>query len=173
MLDALVANAYGLSRDDFAWILRECDHPVDSLSDISRSLNPKGFWRVDRDQPPELRHTVLSLVAFDALQRDGADAFLAAHDGDGWQLPETLRLADHGLGHDARARGHQPVASALGPRFLPWQLEQSADESWDECRRHAELLARIIPTPTSDATKPEVERDLFGTIIEPRSRGRK
>ena len=55
-------------------------------------------------------------------------------------LPETLRLADYGLGHDERARVHQPVASRLGPRFYDWQLAQSADESWRECHLHARNL---------------------------------
>ena len=55
-------------------------------------------------------------------------------------LPETLRLAEYGLGHDERAKVAQSVASRLGPRFLPWQLEQSVEESWAECERHARNL---------------------------------
>lgn len=70
--------------------------------------------RVDRERPPELPYTVLSLVAFHELEKHGLDAFLALNDGEGWMLPETLRLADYGLGHDERARVHQPVAPALG-----------------------------------------------------------
>ncbi|WP_437690034.1 hypothetical protein [Sorangium sp. So ce176] len=146
ILDAAVAELYGLDIDDFAWILRECDHPVAKVCNkpFSRTLNPKGFWRVDKEQDPELRHPVLSLVAFHELKRIGLDAFLALNDGDGWMLPETLRLADYGLGHDARAREPQPVAARLGDRFLPWQLEQGVDESWEECRRHAELIEKIL-----------------------------
>ena len=52
-------------------------------------------------------------------------------------LPETLRLADYGLGHDARAEAFQPVRERFGPRLLPWQLEQSVEQSWAECERHA------------------------------------
>ena len=52
-------------------------------------------------------------------------------------LPETLRLSDLGLGHDERAKEFQPVWERLGERFLPWQLEQSVEESWTECERHA------------------------------------
>ena len=55
-------------------------------------------------------------------------------------LPETLRLADHGLGHDDRAQAPQPVASRLGPRFLDWQLAQTPEESWAECERHARAI---------------------------------
>jgi hypothetical protein len=152
MLDAIVAELYGLTWDDQAWILRDCDHPVDDIRNkaFARALNPKGFWRVDKEQAPELRHTVLTLLAFrdlkDTIAAHGSDrdqgiaAFCTDNDGDGWMLPETFRLADLGLGHDARAQEPQPVASVLGPRFLDWQLAQSPEESWAECERHARNL---------------------------------
>src|ERR1035441_1506268 len=98
-----------------------------------------------------------------------------------WMLPETIRLADYNLGHDDRAKEHQPVASALGPRFYPWQLEQSLEESWEECERHAEILAKLLPPPAPEKTMdPEggdagavdlfgkpLEVDLFGNRIYP------
>jgi len=162
ILDAVVAKLYGLDASDFGWILRDCDHPVEKVCDkpFSRTLDPKGFWRVDKQQPPELRHTVLSLVAFHELERMGLDAFLAQNEGEGWMLPETLRLADYGLGHDERANSPQPVASALGPRFLPWQLEQGVEESWEECKKHAETIEKILglskaPETTEAAATPK------------------
>jgi hypothetical protein len=81
---------------------------------------------------------------------------LSQNDGQGWQLPETLRLADYGLGHDDRAKEHQPVATALGPRFYDWQLEQSVSESWEECERHAEILGKLLPR---SFTEPEFQPD--------------
>ena len=106
-----------------------------------------GFWRVDQDKDPELRHTVLALVALHDLEakikeagddRDkGIEVFLNQNHGEGWLLPETLRLADYGLGHDDRARHPQPVASRLGPRFYDWQLAQTPEESHRECHLHA------------------------------------
>lgn len=152
ILDALVAALYGLSRDDLRWILRDCDHPKALVNsrDFARTLDAKGFWRVDKEKDPELRHTMLTLIAFDALDaliqqnhgaRDaGIAAFQALNDGEGWLLPETLRLADHHLGHDDRAKEPQPVASRLGPRFLDWQLAQAPEESWAECERHARAI---------------------------------
>ncbi len=149
LLDAIVAELYGLDWNDLAWILRDCDHPADRVGDraFARTLDPKGFWRVDKEKVPELRHSVLSLVAFHDLKetiaangndRDrGIEAFCAQNEGDGWMLPEAVRLADYGLGHDDRAKEPQPVAARLGERFLPWQLEQSVEESWAECERHA------------------------------------
>ena len=170
MLDALVASLYGLDRDDFAWVLKDCDHPAANLSDnaFCRSLDPKGFWRVDKSEDPELRHSVLSLAAFDDLaaaieragDRDaGIQAFCDQHDGDGWMLPETLCLADLALtrtvdvgAYDERAREPQSVRSRMGPRFLDWQLAQTPEESWAECEAHARAIAEGKPAPAPRAT---------------------
>lgn len=105
ILDAIVAELYGLDYDDLAWILR--NDPTD----------PKGFWRVDKDKPEELRHTTLSLVAFERLKEVGLEAFCR----EDWQIPPDS-------------------AERLGPRFLPWQLEGTPEESWAECERHAKNI---------------------------------
>jgi hypothetical protein len=73
-------------------------------------------------------------------------------------LPDTLRLADYELGHDDRAKEAQPVASVLGPRYLPWQLEQEPEASWEECRRHAELIEQIVPPPQPEPPKGSSKR---------------
>lgn len=149
ILDALVGAIYGLGWADFVWILRDCDYPTERLRDtsFSRTLDPKGFWRVDKQKNPELRHTLLTLAAFRDLKQAiaahdddrerGIEVFCSQNDGEGWMLPDSLRLADYGLGHDDRAQHPQPVRARLGPRFLPWQLEQSVEGSWAECERHA------------------------------------
>jgi hypothetical protein len=193
ILDAVVADLYGLDPDDLAWILRDCDHPAAALrsDEFTATLDPKGFWRVDKQKDPELRHTVLTQVAFHELKRVGLDAFLALNDGEGWMLPETVRLADYGLGHDDRAKELQPVASRLGPRFLPWQLEQGVEESWEECERHAERLEALLGRPFAatsgngdglppGATGPTdlfgrpLPTDLFGNVVSQRTgRGRR
>jgi hypothetical protein len=138
-----------MESDGLRSILEGCDHPLESLRKgrLSRKPNPKGFWRVDKDKDPELRHTVLTLAAFHDLQqmivahngdRDmGIAAFCNQNDGNGWMLPEKLCLADLGLGHDERAKKSQPVRERFGERLLPWQLEQSVEESWADCERHA------------------------------------
>jgi hypothetical protein len=144
--DALAFSAFGLSEIDVMHVLSGCDHPE---NEVTTRLS-KGFWRVDKDKDPELRHTVLTLVAFHDLEekiRDcggdrekGIEAFLSQNDGEGWMIPETLCLADYNLGHDERAKLPQPVASRLGPRFYDWQLVQSPEESWHECHLHARNL---------------------------------
>src|SRR6185436_15018040 len=136
---------YGIEESTLRQILFECDAP----SPASGS-DPKGFWRVDKNLEPELRQPVLTLVAFRDLEEmisanggnreKGIASFIKQNNGQGWMLPETLRLADYGLGRDERARSLQPVASRLGPRFYDWQLGQSAEESWRECHIHARNL---------------------------------
>ena len=142
-VDALALEAFGLDLEEARFLL---------LGDgKSRATgDPKGFWRVDKEKDPGLRQPVLALAAFTDLHerirvqggdRDtGVEAFLRQNDGEGWLLPETLRLADYGLGHDERANEPQPVASRLGARFYDWQLAQSAEEPWRECHLHARNL---------------------------------
>ena len=172
VLEASWAYLFGLDRTEFRHILAGCDHPPEELetSRFSRTLDTKGFWRVERDKLPEHRFTVLAQVAYDNLREVGFEAFHAQNEGEGWMLPETLRFADYGLGHDNRAKEHQPVSSALGPRFYPWQLEQSVDESWEECERHAEILAKLLPPDSgkeTDSTSGDpVAVDLFGNPLE-------
>ena len=194
ILDAIVAGLFGFEQSEFGWMLNGVDYPAETMRkrDFYRTLDPKGFWRVDKDKDPELRHTVLSLIAFHDLKQKGLDAFLAQNDGEGWLLPETLRLADYGLGHDDRAKEHQPVASRLGSRFLPWQLKGTPERSWAECERHAENLRLLLgdlveepkqeqPTmtgsnpdysPVADLTGEPLQRDLFGNIVYPKKRKR-
>lgn len=173
MLDAIVAVLYGLDRDGFTWILKDCDHPTTRLADktFCRRLDPKGFWRVDKTEDPELRHTVLSLAAFDDLaeaiaaagDRDaGIRSFCDQNDGDGWMLPETLCLADLGLTrtvdvgeYDDFARTPRPVRSRLGERFLDWQLAQTPEESWAECERHAKAILEGMPAAPAQRPKPK------------------
>ena len=149
--DALVASLYGLDEPKLRSLLADCDHPLSTVtSRRSSELRGKGFWRVDKDKPPELRHTILTQVAFADLQRHieagggdreaGIGSFMEQNHGEGWLLPETLRLTDYALGHDDRAREHQSVASALGPRFYDWQLAQPPEEARAETHLHARNL---------------------------------
>jgi hypothetical protein len=174
VMEAVVAKLYGLTGEDVAEILGGCDHPRNRLEDkaFTWTLDPKGFWRFEKDKDSELRIAVLAQVAFREMERVGLRQFVTMNYGEGWMLPETLRLADYGLGHDDRAQESQPVASRLGPRFYDWQLDQSVDESWDECERHAEMLARILPSKqeastesTSDRTDSTTRTDLFGNLV--------
>ena len=170
-VDAMSYVFYGLSLDDVLHVTDGCDVPSGRISAVRHE--PKGFWRIDKAEHPEHRLTILSLVAFHDLQEKiaesggdvakGIEAFCNQNDGEGWMLPETLRLADYGLGHNERAQKHEPVRSYFGPRFYDWQLAQSPEESWRECYLHArnllgaegyqalldELEGKAPPTPTT------------------------
>jgi hypothetical protein len=152
IIDALVATAFKLSWRDLKHLLEDCDRPLNDIQKSASELNPKGFWRIDKEKHPELRHTVLTTVAFRDLEEKGLDAFLEQNAGEGWLIPETLCLADYGLGHDERAQGHQVVASRLGPRFLDWQLNEDVERSWQECAAHAALIRRIVSAQTVGST---------------------
>ena len=188
ILEVAMASRFGLNEMEFRDVCRDCDYPVTSLesSEVTWQFDTKGFWRFQRYILPEHRLAVVAQVAFRDASTVGLEAFLAQNNGEGWMLPETLRLADYELGHDDRATAHQPVASALGPRFYPWQLEQSVEESWEECDRHAEILAKLLPPPvTAEKTAPEgdyglaidlfgnpLQTDLFGNLVYAKSRKR-
>jgi hypothetical protein len=106
----------------------------------------------------------------------GVEAFCNQNDGEGWILPETLRLADFSLGHDDRANEHQPVRACFGPRFYDWQLAQTPEESWRECHLHARnLLGPEGYQKLLDevAGKMEVEADWRGTRADIVERERK
>ena len=152
IMDAIIATAYSLSISDFRRIIMDCDHSISSLQErgFRSSLDPKGFWRIDRDKDPELRHPVLAFVAFCDLQSEieaagglveqGLETFVSYNNGEGWMLPAYLQLSDYGLGHDARAKSQQPVTSRLGPRFYDWQLAQDVDEFSRETHLHVRNL---------------------------------
>ena len=151
-IEAITGAFFGLQTNEIGGMLTATDLPRDLMTAKSfrRTLDPKGFWRIDEDKHPEHRRTVLSLVAFRDLQEKiaacggnvaaGIEAFCNQNNGAGWMLPETLRLADYGLGHDDRAKQPQPVRECFGPRFYDWQLAQTPEESWKECHLHARNL---------------------------------
>jgi hypothetical protein len=120
ILDAIIAELYGLEYIDFAWILR--DDPT----------NPKGFWRVDKEKPKELRHTTLALAAFKRLKEVGLEAFCQ----EDRQFPSE-------------------IGAQLGPKFTAWQEHGTVVESWAECEEHAQRMKEI---PSSEKN-PEASSD--------------
>ena len=114
ILDAVTISDAGLSKPDVAHMMSGCDLADYNLSE----LNLKGFWRAEKELRPELRHTILTLIAHHDLEskiqaangdrQKGIEIFLDQNHGEGWMLPETLRLTDYGLGHDDRAQHPQP-----------------------------------------------------------------
>jgi hypothetical protein len=128
MINAIVAFQFGLDCNDYAWILR---------LDVT---DPKGFWRVDKDIPIQLRQTIINLSAFRELIRNGPSAFYNVMTDGGWMIPDKIKFSvreDGTIDFDDPNGQEYEVASKLGPRFLPWQLEGTPEESWKECEKHA------------------------------------
>ena len=69
-LDARIAILYGLDEDDLSYILSGCDASSEDLSNkaFCSKLDPRGFWRVDRELPPHERQTMLTLKAFRVIR---------------------------------------------------------------------------------------------------------
>ncbi|HEY9676858.1 MAG TPA: N-6 DNA methylase [Drouetiella sp.] len=72
VLDALIADAYGLSFEDLSYILRGCDEVKPG-----GHLSTKGFWRVDKELEPQERQTVRTLRAYDELLSVGIEKFVS------------------------------------------------------------------------------------------------
>ncbi|MFA5312227.1 MAG: hypothetical protein WC375_02775 [Methanomassiliicoccales archaeon] len=128
IIESVLAYYYGLSYEDLAWILRDDEN------------NPKGFYRIDKNKDVQIKTQTLILCAYNQLIENGIESFIELNDGDGWTIPDSIRFSINNnriidfndvCGHDYE------VASRLGPRFLPWQLEGTPEESWKECEMHA------------------------------------
>ncbi|MFY0538919.1 Eco57I restriction-modification methylase domain-containing protein [Nannocystis pusilla] len=54
ILDVVVAHLFGLTPDDFAWILRDCDHPVEHVCNamFARRFDPRGSGASTRTSRP-------------------------------------------------------------------------------------------------------------------------
>ena len=169
ILHAIASEFLGLSVTDLKEVLRECAYPVDSLKSdrFCSTLDQKGFFRVGKMYDPELRETILSIVAFSELKQNGLPNFLNQNNGEGWQLPESIDLGDYDLGDGSG--GRVEVRSRLGARYFSWQESQSVEESWRECHLHARnllgpsgyasLLAELQSPPSDDAAPQSPQPD--------------
>src|SRR5690606_31160821 len=111
MLDAVNSVRFGHSVEDLKWLLRGCDHPSEYYTkpEFRSSADVKGFWRVDRQVHPELRQTVLTVVARADLEtlinnsdggiEEGISKLIGQKGKYSWSLPALLRHTDYGSSH--------------------------------------------------------------------------
>lgn len=97
VLDALIADLYGLDMQDLEHVLRGCDRQsqgrrVNSMTNDEDKLSPRGFWRVDKNKEPGARQTVLTLNAFKALKESGRAQFGYQKNSAGWEVPSAAAL---------------------------------------------------------------------------------
>ena len=76
MLDALIAEAFKLSYDEYAWMLRGCDRQASRDKKQSVPAYAKGFWRDGKGSQPSMRLPVLALAAYRTLLDEGRENFL-------------------------------------------------------------------------------------------------
>ena len=64
-IELLSARAFGLDGDALRWILRDTEHPIAALARpaFTRTLDSRGFWRVDRTLAPQGRLPASILAA--------------------------------------------------------------------------------------------------------------
>ena len=132
-LDAIVADMYGLSPDQFDWIVR--DDPSD----------PKSFYRVDRELTFPERLTSLSAAAFRAL-KEGKWSAETAGELSNDEFFEILGIPELTNAEAAKAKG------LSGPLILKregchsWHPENFPEDdprhgwTWDDCRKDAITL---------------------------------
>lgn len=89
LLDALIADLYELEIEDMEHILRGCDGVRTGIPQqpLKERLDAKGFWRVDKTLPPELRQTVMTLRVFRELKVVGRKEYLARNYQNDWRVP--------------------------------------------------------------------------------------
>jgi hypothetical protein len=134
IIEVLIARSFALDEESLRWILRDCDLAPEEI--IRRSaggtLHERGFWRVDKSLPSELRLPVLAFVLFMQAKNESNESICD------WQIPEEIDLVEYGLGDGSG--GRVEVRSRFGPRYFGWQESQGVEESWRECHLHARNL---------------------------------
>ncbi|MCK6509909.1 hypothetical protein L6R29_08095 [Myxococcota bacterium] len=136
-LDAACSALFGLNRQDLHWILRDCAHPTSKSLDpkFTRTLDPKGFWRIHKQLPPDLRHTVRTLAMFDQLQQRGLEDFLSFYAKPFSWVQNEPHASTSASTDSKRKQSLQRAKADVRQVF-----EQ---ENWRRCHQHAQRLAWI------------------------------
>src|SRR5262249_11380120 len=161
-IDALAADLYGLSPDDFDWIVR--DDPTD----------PKGFYRVDRQLPFPERLTGLAAAAFRALKAGRWSAEVAG------TMSNDEFFAALGV-PEMTARAEPLIPQREGcHRWMPEEFgtdDARHGWTWQDCWNDTVALLgsedAVQKYVRGDDQKQEGEQaraksDLFGQPVEPR-----
>lgn len=110
MLDALVAKAFELSFEEYAWIMRGCDRQLSRDQSLDSLPHAKGFWRDGKSSQPSMRLPVLALEAYGTLLNEGSGVFL-----------KKTNHFKHGLMDDNDKKGLQALACNLQEVFQQYQ----------------------------------------------------
>lgn len=77
-IDAVVGALYGLTRQEMNIVLVDCHHPADRLQDrtFAGGLDPRGFWREDKDLAPGQRLPARCMWYFEQVLAKGLFPFV-------------------------------------------------------------------------------------------------
>lgn len=154
--DALCADLYSLTPDDFDWIVR--DDPTD----------PKGFYRVDRKLPFRERLTGLAAAAFRALKAGKWSAESAATMSND-EFFAASGIPEMTAGDDPLIRNREGCHRWAPEEFGPDDPRHGW--TWDDCHKDAVALLGSEDAvreyvegtkPKPDDEKPPRPTDLFG-----------
>jgi hypothetical protein len=166
--------------------LRPPERPASRTKISAESSTPKGFWRIDKEQDPELAPhrsdprspstpwSDLIGTRTPAIVTQRSAPSPSSTTGRAGCCPRPSSWPNAASATMRAPVQPQPVASRLGPRFLDWQLAQTPEESWAECKRHArELLGdeeydRRFPQPAnSTPSEPSESRASVFSFLKP------
>src|SRR5262249_7108820 len=133
---------------DFDWVVKECQLPVDALREreVRSGLDPKGFWRIDKELDPGERLTNLAASAFRALKAGKWTATTAA----AMSNDEVFAL----LGIPDMTAGPEPLIRRREGSHH-WKPEEFGPEdtrhgwTWEDCLRDAAALGKGSHNPTN------------------------
>lgn len=128
--DAMVTLALGLNHEDLRNILSSCDRS-NPAGDV------KGFWRVDKEKPAELRQTVLTIVVFN-------DSSPESRPSGRRRAPSTLFSRRTTTPSGYRQRGF--VSPTTGWETVPRRADRSSSLLGSA---HASTTGSLFRTPMS------------------------
>ena len=161
-IDALCADLYGITPDDFDWIVR--DDPTD----------PKGFYRVDRKLPFRERLTGLAAAAFRALKADQWSAEAAGTLSND-EFFAVIGIPEMTTGDDPLIRKRDGCHGWAPEEFGPDDPRHGW--TWADCHKDAVALLGSEDAVTKyvegkstkkDDPKPTGPTDLFGDKLPPK-----
>jgi hypothetical protein len=162
-IDALCADHYGLTPDDFDWIVR--DDPTD----------PRGFYRVDRHLPFRERLTGLAAAAFRAL-KDGKWSAESAATLSNDEFFTLIGIPEMTTGPDPLIRKRDGCHRWKPEEFGPDDARRGW--TWDDCWNDAvallgseDAVREYIEGKQEQPTEERQEdgrTDLFGEPLPPK-----
>jgi hypothetical protein len=151
--DALCAYLYGLSPEDFDWIVKECQLPVEKVRDrqVASGLDPKGFWRLDKELDPRERLTNLVAAAFRALKA-GRWSVESARGMDNNEFFAAINIPEMTAGQNPLIRKREGCQGWVPEAFSHDDTRHGW--TWEHCSQDATSLGATSPAGEDGQARP-------------------